>query len=221
MNETARQKYLREAFGDNPQRERMQARALKYAHEIRRFEIDLFWKRSAYFWVFIALAFVAYAGLVKSQNGLVLWVASVALSSVGLILSFWWWLANKGSRYWQEIWEKNIDFLEDEITGKLYKTSIHEYTGSNSLLSASPFSVSKIGIAVSLLSTVIWSVLLVFSLMCFDPGCVPYRWWIVGSILVATVMVLWLSWKHLESDHAQEGDEIPLDSDSGYYIRRR
>ena len=34
--------------------------ALQYALDIRKFEIELYWKRAAYFWVFIGLAFTGY-----------------------------------------------------------------------------------------------------------------------------------------------------------------
>ena len=34
--------------------------AFNIAHEIRRFEIELFWKRGTYFWAFILASFTAY-----------------------------------------------------------------------------------------------------------------------------------------------------------------
>jgi hypothetical protein len=34
---------------------------LKYATDVRKFEIERFWQRSLFFWGFIAAAFVAYA----------------------------------------------------------------------------------------------------------------------------------------------------------------
>ena len=36
-------------------------RALAYALDIRKFEIELYWKRATYFWGFIAAAFAGYA----------------------------------------------------------------------------------------------------------------------------------------------------------------
>lgn len=36
-------------------------RALALALDIRKFEIDLYWKRATYFWAFIAAAFAGYA----------------------------------------------------------------------------------------------------------------------------------------------------------------
>jgi tRNA A-37 threonylcarbamoyl transferase component Bud32 len=34
--------------------------ALKQALDIRKFEIDLYWKRATYFWAFIAVSFAGY-----------------------------------------------------------------------------------------------------------------------------------------------------------------
>ena len=35
--------------------------ALAYALDIRKFEIELYWKRATYYWAFIAAAFAGYA----------------------------------------------------------------------------------------------------------------------------------------------------------------
>jgi hypothetical protein len=35
---------------------------------VRKFEIDLFWKRSLFFWTFIGAALVAYAALMKERE---------------------------------------------------------------------------------------------------------------------------------------------------------
>ncbi len=43
-----------------------QVEALKHAHDIRKFEIDLYWRRAAYFWTFIAAAFGAFFLLEKT-----------------------------------------------------------------------------------------------------------------------------------------------------------
>ena len=42
--------------------------ALKYALEIRKFEIDLYWKRATYFWTFIAAALAGYFLIQKSEG---------------------------------------------------------------------------------------------------------------------------------------------------------
>ena len=35
--------------------------ALEQAYEVRKFEIELYWKRATYFWTFIGASFAAYA----------------------------------------------------------------------------------------------------------------------------------------------------------------
>src|SRR5258706_16354530 len=42
--------------------------ALQHALDIRKFEIDLYWRRATYFWAFIAAAFAAYAAVQSAQS---------------------------------------------------------------------------------------------------------------------------------------------------------
>jgi hypothetical protein len=50
-----RQDYIDMFAGDDRQKA-----ALALAHDIRKFEIDLYWKRATYFWAFIAVAFAGF-----------------------------------------------------------------------------------------------------------------------------------------------------------------
>ena len=96
-------------------------KALELAEQVRRFEIELYWKRSAYFWTFIALAFAGYGALQmdggvkpKREN------LDFLLANVGFVASVAWFAVNRGSKYWQEYWETQVDRLEDGATGPLY-----------------------------------------------------------------------------------------------------
>jgi hypothetical protein len=130
-----------------------QAEALKKAWENRNFEIDLFWRRSAYFWGFIALIFGAYFGVVNSDNFINIQKMYLDLYIIllGGIFSVAWMLVIKGSKRWQENWEAHIDKLAEEITGPLYKivycTDRHFY------------SVSKINLFLAWIVIVTWGVL--------------------------------------------------------------
>lgn len=42
--------------------------ALKQAYEIRKFEIELYWKRATYFWTFLGASFVGYAAHVLTPQ---------------------------------------------------------------------------------------------------------------------------------------------------------
>lgn len=105
--------------------------ALEKAHDIRKFEIDKYWQRTAYFWAFIVSVYVAYYHVFKEiydkEHGS---IPLVVLSALALFFSFSWYLSSKGSRKWQKSWEKHVDLLEDKITGPLYKTFLKETSPS-------------------------------------------------------------------------------------------
>ncbi len=90
-------------------------KAYDVSNDTRKFEIDLFWKRSLFFWGFIASAFV-FLGLFNSNK-----VLSLAISGFGLIGSLSWHLANLGSKFWYENWEAKVANYEVKITGKLFR----------------------------------------------------------------------------------------------------
>ena len=86
------------------------------------------------------------------------------LTFIGFILSLAWYLSNRGSKYWQENWERHVDVLEDDIIGSLYKTTLsYEDKDVCNPIKAYPFSVSKINLLISLISTSIWSSLVIIS----------------------------------------------------------
>ena len=86
------------------------------------------------------------------------------LTFLGFILSLAWYLSNRGSKYWQENWERHVDALEDEIIGPLYKTTLN-FDKKNILspIDSYPFSVSKINQILSFIITLIWSLLFIIS----------------------------------------------------------
>lgn len=104
--------------------------ALTRAHEIRQFEIELYWKRANYFWLLQAAVFAAIGLMWKSSPGPGAAAANgapavvlVALSALGTITAAAGWYSSKGSKFWQENWEHHIDMLEDEFEGRLHKTA--------------------------------------------------------------------------------------------------
>ncbi|WGK58977.1 hypothetical protein [Pantoea sp. SS70] len=125
------------------------------AHDIRKFEIELYWKRANYFWLFMT----ALSGLIgfslNSENHYVQ-VLSPALSIVGFILGLAFFCANRGSKFWQENWEKNLDKLEYYISGDLYKI-----TAKINILKPS---VSKINSYIAKIICLLWIVIFIFTL---------------------------------------------------------
>jgi hypothetical protein len=98
--------------------------ALERAHKLRAFEIEHYWKRATYFWGFQVAIFAAFGLVWKEQpsSGSRWAPIAVTLGVLGFLTAIANALSARGSRFWQENWEKHIDMLEDEIEGRLYKT---------------------------------------------------------------------------------------------------
>ncbi len=104
--------------------------AYKKAWENRNYEIDKFWSRALYFWGFIAATFVAYTAILTAdeikKNEIMDMHFDIYVLALGVIFSLAWLLVIKGSKRWQENWEKHIDKLENLVSGPLYKTIFYE-----------------------------------------------------------------------------------------------
>src|SRR5580658_2201060 len=109
-------KHYFEALGTRDDSKLLEAR--KLAHEIRQFEIELYWKRATYFWAFQLVAFTALGLLLRDGK-----ISSMHLllipSSIGVITAFAGWLTARGSKFWQENWEARVDLLEDATKERL------------------------------------------------------------------------------------------------------
>jgi hypothetical protein len=121
----------------------------------RNFEIELFWKRSLFFWGFIAAAFIGYTTIIEFDRRL-----AIVIASFGFVCSFAWTLVNRGSKRWQENWEILVFEIENEVTGSLFKER-REKEIKSTWLAAKKFSVSKITIALSDFTVLIWLILMV------------------------------------------------------------
>lgn len=182
--------------------------ALEHALDIRKFEIELYWKRATYFWTFIG---ATLAGFVVVQNfedptrpNL-----SVILSCLGFVFSFSWVLVNRGSKFWQENWEKHVDMLEDETTGPLYKTvlsrnreTLEKDRLSHILTGANEISVSKINQIVSVYIFVLWWFLLGYSLWPIHPKYAPnYFYILLVSVTIIFCGLLWQKGKRYKGSY--------------------
>src|SRR6267378_6754839 len=88
--------------------ESINVEALERALDIRKFEIDLYWKRATYFWTFIAATLAGFVAVQASSSGNKTDL-SVLLSNLGFVLSFGSLCVNRGSKFWQENWEYHVD----------------------------------------------------------------------------------------------------------------
>lgn len=96
--------------------------ALARAHELRKFEIENYWKRATYFWAFQLVAFTLL-GLIWPQTigpkGPLQPSALMIPAGLGSITALVGLLTAKGSKFWQENWEAHVDALEGDVEGRL------------------------------------------------------------------------------------------------------
>lgn len=171
-DEEYRQTFVGESTGGEPSA--IHKAALERALDLRKFEIELYWARAAYFWTFIAAALAGFVAI-QAINSDSREFASVLLCNLGIAFSTAWVCANRGSKHWQENWEHHVDMLEDKIQGPLYKTILtrgHPRTWSeravHALTGPSELSVSKINQLLSVYILAVWVGLLVHALPPFS-----------------------------------------------------
>ena len=132
------------AFSGKAESDTKVASALAVALDVRKFEIDLYWKRASYFWVFTGAALAGHLAALADKDPTRRPQALLLTSCVGLVFAFAWYLVNRASKFWQANWEAHVDLLEDEVHGPLYKTVLSEQTPWWKFHGAYQFSVSKI-----------------------------------------------------------------------------
>lgn len=183
------------------------------AHEMRKFEIKLFWRRATYYWAFILAAFTAHFALLGmlfngkdfsipelyKLPGLSLFALAIT-ALFCFVFSFCWVLMNKGSKFWQKNWERHIDELQNEFSGDLYKVILN--TKNKSSFKSCPirlypydYSVSKITMVTSVVLMLAAGAMfglyiaVMFSKCIFGANVVfsdfgDVRWWIEIVVLL-------------------------------------
>jgi len=153
----------KEAFGIDPLNRPLLEKALEHALDIRKFEIELYWKRASYFWTLIAAAFAAYFLILGAEKLYDKKFLAFVVACVGFVFTFAWLEVNRGSKKWQENWENHVDMLEDKITGPLYKTRLSRPLDDpwfeKYVTGPADMSVSKINQIVSLFTLFVWLIL--------------------------------------------------------------
>lgn len=160
--------------------------ALNRAWKNRDFEIEMYWKRATYFWIFLATTFAGYFALLtvdicKVENKMDVYLLELIIICLGIAFSWSWVLVNRGSKKWQENWEAHIDLLEDQVTGPIYKV-VKDKSGYN-------YSVSKINEYVSIFVLVIWCSLLVYFLLkCYSLFRIDTGFTIVAFVILLLIV---------------------------------
>ncbi|MCA2016061.1 hypothetical protein LDJ79_08060 [Vibrio tritonius] len=195
ISKYSQEEYENDFLKDSLKREK----ALERALDTRKFEIELYWKRATYFWTFIGAILAGFiaiqASSISNKTDL-----SVVLSCVGCVFSVAWFCVNRGSKHWQENWEKHVDMLEDSISGPLYKVILtrgvpkgvnenirHVLTGPSAL------SVSKINQLISVYVSILWVFLIVYSLPPFDIHA-DLNWFYIFMILLSVLCCISFFW---------------------------
>jgi len=195
----------------------MAIEALRYAHDIRKFEIDLYWKRSVYFQTIIGIILAALALTLKTSDGASKWAVDLSvlqalITYLGAILAFAWYAATRGGKYWQRNWETHVDTLENLVTGPLYKTVYNKKSGQNFLhiFKEYPYSTSKLNSFIAAVFVVLFCLIqVVFLLMTDGSWCRFPKLSFVISVLASVVTLLSMhKYAQFEIGKGKDGSDI-------------
>lgn len=120
--------------------------------DLRKFEIENFWKRTLFFWGTIALI---YTGAFNAKLG----EYQIIIPLIGLLFNIIFSLSTRGSKYWQEHWESIAVVFENELKFDLFKHDTQNLVNQNSKSKFTKpyrFSVSKLTMLLSDLSVLLW-----------------------------------------------------------------
>lgn len=202
--------------GPNPAAER----ALEIALDTRKFEIDLYWRRATYFWLILTAIFVGFfaADLQAGIQSETLLVRTV-LAFLGCVFAWAWFAVNRGSKFWQQNWEKHVDLLETEVYGKLFQTVIDtrgECSISQFLTGPAAWSVSKINQITSFIVFAVFVGLFLKTLMEWFGGT-PWAGHngIIGGAFIAGAIAIMLLFCWLQRSSLEDGDKNNTSPDSG------
>ncbi|CAM4069147.1 hypothetical protein PARU111607_02635 [Palleronia rufa] len=146
--EKLRETYLKYLGIEGKHNKNKRRTALDRAWSTRNFEIEMYWKRSIYFWgfqiVFLGSFLLLIGAYIDSEasNRILVFVILVSIALLASFFAFVWTLVERGSKDWQDNWERHIDLLGDEFTGALYKTYL--FSKVNKKDGYAPYSVSKL-----------------------------------------------------------------------------
>ncbi|MFJ5420278.1 hypothetical protein ACIPSQ_06450 [Pectobacterium parvum] len=132
--------------------------AYNKSHDIRKFEIELYWKRATYFWTltaalitFLGLTVTAYFSKSSTSDPIKILSVSLAITILGLLLTIITLFMSQAGKYWQTNWEYHINNLEFIFSGNLHKT--HLKNKKNEI-----FSISKLNESAQFIFVVFWAI---------------------------------------------------------------
>lgn len=168
--------------GQNTPNLSLKTKAFEVAHENRKLEIQLFWQRSLFFWGFVAASLIAYAQTVKDHTHY-----SIVFALFGLVCSIVWSRGNRGSKYWQEYWERKVTFFQHFTTGNIFYDRKPTTPGFLEVFEGRRASVSKLTMALSDFSIGVWSLLCLLTFL-DKPVLDTHGSAIAAGLVIATLL---------------------------------
>ena len=159
-------------------------KAFDVAHDNRKFEIDMLWKRSVFYWGFIAASFVGYAAAEKLSSNL-----SIIFCAFGFMCSVAWAAGNRGSKYWQEYWENKVVLFQNRVTGDIFIDHFPVKPSIFSQFSARRLSVSKLLMGISDYTILVWLTILLYKIAKYSGWLTsPLPRYMYSFALVSTIV---------------------------------
>ncbi|MDV0675306.1 hypothetical protein VC636_10025 [Citrobacter freundii] len=190
-----------ESFEEGSRTHTMLHLALDKAHDIRKFEIELYWKRATYFFAFFTVITAAFGYLFTSEKHSLF---APGVSIIGIVLSICFIYVNKGSKYWQCNWEYLIDKLEVYITGNLYKVYFFKSTDDQRP------SVSDINLLISYTICSIWHLMFFISLYMTTHWQLITFWFYLISYSISSIYILCSCRKYISSIITKEQKDLSV-----------
>lgn len=134
-----------------------QKELLNQAINFRDFEIKLSWERTKYFSAIVVAIFVAYYS--SRSNPLL----RMIFPSLGYVSTFIWLCLNRGSKFWQENWEKHIEILSIKLDRPIMGIVMVPYNPPCKLTSSYHYSVSRCNMTLSIMFLLFWAFLIVYN----------------------------------------------------------
>ena len=208
--ESPEQQYTSSFAGEAASENSRAAKALAVALDVRKFEIELYWKRATYFWAFTGVSLAAYLAALTGKNVESRPQALLLTTCVGLVFAVAWYFVNRASKFWQLNWEVHVDLLENAVMGPTYKTV---YTGPSPWWKPHgpyPFSVTKINQLLSLFVVAIFA-LLVGNTLRENYTLAPRNWSFfpttcVSLTILCLALLVWLG--RAGKPHAKVGVQL-------------
>lgn len=168
-------------------------KVIEIALDTRKFEIQLYWKRATYFWAFITATITAFLVVeIKHEPKFSIGI-QILLMFIGFMIAIIWYYVNRGSKFWQENWEKNLEFLLKRYGTPIYQMILVPKHPYYRLMYSYPYSVSKLNQMVSFLPILFWIVTAIL-MVCykFPVDCICWKILSILGILISAAVLVWL-----------------------------